>query len=68
MKMLYKTKVDFLFNILQNLSHRMLHEVHSMDDERRLLKMLKQNKDIDSGFSLKQVEEQVKCKLIIHIL
>lgn len=45
----------------------MLHEVHSMDDERRLLKMLKQNKDIESGFSLKQVEEQVKCKLIIHI-
>uniref|UniRef100_A0A1J3GWF6 Uncharacterized protein n=1 Tax=Noccaea caerulescens TaxID=107243 RepID=A0A1J3GWF6_NOCCA len=44
---------------IHNLSHRMLHEVHSMDDERRLLKMLKQNKDIDSGFSLKQVEEQM---------
>ncbi|CAA7020779.1 unnamed protein product [Microthlaspi erraticum] len=53
---------------IHNLNHRMLHEVHSMDGERRLLKMMNQNKEIDSGLSLKQVEEQVKCKSIIHIL
>lgn len=38
-----------------------------MDGERRLLKMLNPNKDIDSGFSLKQVEEQVKCNYIRSI-
>jgi len=38
----------------------MLHNAHCMDGgERRLLKMLNPNKDIDSGSSLAQVEEQV---------
>ncbi|VVA90898.1 unnamed protein product [Arabis nemorensis] len=44
---------------IHNLNHRMLHEAHSMGGERRLLKMLNPNNDTDSGFSLKQVEQQV---------
>ncbi|ANM57830.1 hypothetical protein AtNW77_Chr1g0011571 [Arabidopsis thaliana] len=45
---------------IHNLNHQMLHNAHCMDGgERRLLKMLNPNKDIDSGSSLAQVEEQM---------
>ncbi|KFK43381.1 hypothetical protein AALP_AA1G118700 [Arabis alpina] len=44
---------------IHNLNHRMLHEAHSMDGERRILKMLNPNNDIDYGISLKQVEQQM---------